>query len=131
VTHSNAELARRAVGDLGALFELLDPDIVWDNERRGPIDQRGSIVGKPAVVESVKQWVGTWADYRFTAEEIVAAGEHVVLVVRESGVGRTSGVPMAHRHCYVWTFRDGRIVRGTTYETKAEALDAVARSRTT
>jgi ketosteroid isomerase-like protein len=122
---SNAELAKRAVGNLQALFELFDPDIVWDNRDYSPIDQRGRIRGRQAVIDAVKAWVGTWNEYAFRADEVLAAGDYVVVVVSESGLGKGSGAPMEHHYCLVWTFAGGRIVRGAGYPGKAEALSAI------
>ena len=122
---SNAELAKRAVGDLQALFELFDPDIVWDNRGYSPIDQGGLIRGRQAVIDTVKAWVGTWNEYTFRADEVLAAGDHVVVVVSESGLGKVSGAPMEHHYCLVWTFVAGRIVRGAGYPGKGEALSAI------
>jgi ketosteroid isomerase-like protein len=125
---SNAELVRRAVGDLGALFELLDSEVVWDNRSYSPIDQVGVFRGKPAVVKLATEWVGTWTEYHFAVDEIVDAGDDILVVVTESGIGKASGAPMEHHLCYLWSFHDGRIVRGASYKSKDQALAALAGS---
>jgi ketosteroid isomerase-like protein len=58
-------------------------------------------------------------------EDLIDAGESVLLVVHETMRGKSSGVPAGHRYCQVWTFRDGPIVRGTSYSSKGDALEAL------
>jgi ketosteroid isomerase-like protein len=82
--------------------------------------------GKAAVARIMASWVGTWHEYRLDVEELIDAGDHIVLGVRESGRGKASGVPMESRYAMVWTFRDARIIRGLTYESVSQALDALS-----
>jgi len=113
---------RDVVGDLVALFELLDPEVVWDNGEYGPIGHRGLIRGKAAVSQIMREWVGTWAEYRFEVGEMVEIDDQVLLAVNESGVGKGSGIPLQAQHWFVWSFRAGRIVHAAAFRTKAEAL---------
>jgi ketosteroid isomerase-like protein len=71
-----------------------------------------------------------WAtvDYMPAMEEIIDAGEHVVVVLRISGRGTRSGVPVAQRVAIVYTFEDDRIVRGKSFTSRAEALEAAGLS---
>jgi ketosteroid isomerase-like protein len=131
MSRENVELARRAAANMRALEELLDEDVVWDNTRfRGPIplDHVGVTVGKKAVVAQLRAWVSTWRDFSFEVEELIDAGRSVVLVVRERGSGRASGVPLDNHYAQVWAFRNGRIVAGAAYEGKEHALRAADRS---
>jgi len=133
MSERNVELARSAIGSLERLFDLFDEEIVWDNSgyearREIALDQTGAH-GKPAVIRQVTRWVGTWEDFSFEVLDIIDAGENVVLEVRESGRGRTSGVPMTNHYWAIWTFREQRIVRGAVYATLADALQAAEPSR--
>jgi ketosteroid isomerase-like protein len=131
MTSHNVELAREAADSMQALFDRLDDDVVWDNTRFGdtiPLDHVGVFAGKPAVIKVLRSWVGTWEDYRFEIEELVDAGESVVLAVRESGRGKASDVPMENRYSQVWTFRDGLIVSASAHEHKRDALAAAGLS---
>lgn len=123
---SNTEKVRAATGDLQALIDLLDEEIVWDNTRYSPIDQGGVFRGKAAVEKIITEWVGAWAGFKFEVEEISESGNHVIAAVTESGIGKSSGAPMEHRYVQVWSFRDGKIVGGSAFPTRAEALAAVA-----
>jgi ketosteroid isomerase-like protein len=127
VPSSNLDLARSAIGDLRALIDLLDEDVEWDNTKPNvPADHMGIHRGKAAVRWIMESWVGTWDAYEFDVEEIVAAGEHVVLAVHERGRGKASGIPLDSRYCLVWSFRNERIVRGASFDTLADALAALA-----
>jgi ketosteroid isomerase-like protein len=124
VAEKNVELARGMVGDLNAMFELFDEHIVWDSRGHAPLDLAGIYRGKDAVMHHVTTWVGTWKEFRFEAEEIIDAGDSVVLIVDEAGKGVSSGVPMKHHYGLVLTFQNQRIVSAATYETKTDALTA-------
>ncbi len=63
-------------------------------------------------------------DYVPAVEEIIDFSEHVVVVLRISGRGADSGIPVSQRVAMVWTFEDDRIVRGKSFTSRAEALEA-------
>jgi ketosteroid isomerase-like protein len=54
--------------------------------------------------------------------------EHVLVFVRFTAEGETSGVPVAVRNAYVFTIRDGVVVRWQVYGDRAEALKAAGLS---
>ena len=122
MTATNAELARGAIGDLARFFELLDEDIVWDNSAYAPLDQSGVFRGKARVIQVITDYMNTWKDFRFEVREVVEAGDDVILVVRETALGRGSGAPMEHDYAQRWTFRDGRVVNAKSYASKADAV---------
>jgi ketosteroid isomerase-like protein len=127
VAPSNLDLARGAIGDMRALIDLLDEDVEWDNTKPNvPADHMGIHRGKAAVQWIIESWVGTWEDYAFEIEELIDKGEHIVLAVHEYGRGRASGIPLDSRYCLVWSFRDGRIVHGASFDTIDDALAALA-----
>jgi ketosteroid isomerase-like protein len=64
-------------------------------------------------------------DYVPEVEEVVDLGEHVLFVLRTSGRGSQSGVPVTQQVAGVWTFEDDRAVWGKSFASKAEALKAV------
>jgi ketosteroid isomerase-like protein len=63
-------------------------------------------------------------DYVPATEEIIDLGERVVAVLRISGRGTRSGVPVSQHVAVVWIFEDERIVRGKSFTSRAEALEA-------
>jgi ketosteroid isomerase-like protein len=80
--------------------------------------------------DAVGQWFGNWfqtfdPSYHFDIEETRDFGDLVVLVATHRGRGRTSGVEVHGQTAYLYTLRDGQIVRGELFQTLAQALEAV------
>ena len=121
----NLELARSTIGDLQRLFDLLDDAVVIDNTAVGSEilpEFKGVFHGKRAVKRSIVDHVGGWDEYRFDVEEILEAGDSVIIFTHETGLGKRSRVPMERQFVQVWTFKDGSIVRMTTFLDRDEAL---------
>ena len=59
---------------------------------------------------------------------LIDAGDEVVAMQRVTARGKGSGVETELRYAVVNTIRDGKVVRGREYWTRAEALDAVGLS---
>jgi ketosteroid isomerase-like protein len=78
------------------------------------------------VIRGSRHYWGTWDDYSVEAEELLEAGPSVVVILRESGCGKESGAPFEQTHPQLWTFRGDRIIRWDSFQTRAEALEAVA-----
>ena len=62
------------------------------------------------------------------AEEIVEAGDGVLVDVRQRGVGRTSGVPVELRYFTLWSFRARKVIRIQSFRDRAEAFEAAGLS---
>jgi ketosteroid isomerase-like protein len=62
-------------------------------------------------------------DYTPQIEELIASGEQVVSVLRISGRGARSGASVSQGIAIVWTFDGGRLVRGQSFTSRAEALE--------
>jgi ketosteroid isomerase-like protein len=130
MSQENVEIVRRCgeafdAGDYEAAFEALDPDIAYDLSH---FPDGRVYRGHDGVREAFRIWMGTWEDYRQERDEIVDAGDEVIVAVRESGRGKGSGLALERRTFGVWTLRDGRAVRIRFYSTMAEALEAVGLS---
>ena len=63
-------------------------------------------------------------------QELIDAGNDVVMVTRHYGKGRASGAAVQAVVAYIWTVDDGQLVRFRIFNTKAQALEPwVAASR--
>jgi ketosteroid isomerase-like protein len=87
--------------------------------------QSGSFRGS----EAVGGWFGDWfatfePGYRLVIEEARDLGDVVFLTASHRGRGRISGVDVQGRTGYLYTVRDGRIVRVELYASPAAALEA-------
>jgi ketosteroid isomerase-like protein len=95
---------------------LVDPDAFLE---------RGSFEGREAVGQWFANWFTTFErGYHFDIEEARDLGDVVFLSASHHGRGRSSGVEVRGQTGYLYTVRDGRIVRVELYASGAEALRA-------
>src|SRR3954447_21354428 len=83
---------------------MLDPEFVWDVSRLEP-PESASYIGQEGFLSFFESWAEGFASDRVEAEEIVDAGDRVVVMVHHSGRGRTSGIEVDQRYAMVWTVR--------------------------
>ena len=115
-----AEDAPRAVS-------FFDPYVVADVSRTDEIDS--AFYGPQAITEFFRRFAGTFEDYRWEIERLTDLGSGAVLaVLRETGRGKGSGVPVDRPLATLYTVIDGKIARITTFHTEREALEAAGLS---
>jgi len=115
-------------GTLDEAAKYWHPDIEW-RAVEGAADDVGIIRGEGRLRHYYQDWIDTMDAMEAHVEEVLFHGdERVAAVVRNSGRGRASGVLTAGRYSVACTVRDGRIVSGREYETRAQALEAVGLS---
>ena len=71
--------------------------------------------------DEVGEWFGNWfrsfePGYRFDIEEARDLGDAILLVARHQGRGRTSGAEVQGQTSYLYSVRDGRIVRAEIHD---------------
>jgi ketosteroid isomerase-like protein len=120
-----ADMDKQAL--LAALPELIpqacDPDIEWVED---PQRADGAIYrGHEGVRRSFERWLEQWDEFGSEAEQFIDCGEDVLVVARESGLGRTSGASVSSRIYSVWTIREGKIARYREFYDEQAALEAV------
>src|SRR5215210_789083 len=99
-------------------------DVVLVFHGDGPFVTGQDVLGKKAVGEWFGEWFGAFdRDYRFEIEEVQDWGERVFVDATHHGRGRTSGAPVTLQAAWVYTVRDGKIVRCDAYSARAEALE--------
>ena len=108
-------------GDFETALAAYSPDVECDTSVR-PEGQMYR--GREGVVEAFRVWRGTWADWKGEVDEIIDAGDRVLMVLRESGRGKGSGVPVEQRTFFLYDLRDRMIVRVTVLLDKDQALEA-------
>jgi ketosteroid isomerase-like protein len=120
------ELARQATdGSAAGFFDLLDVHVVCDNRGFPLPDGRPVTIGREAVTRQYVRWWGTFDRYSVRAEEIIDAGDSVVVVIEERGRGKGSQIPFDARHTQVWTFRKRTITHIEMFRDRSAALEAV------
>src|SRR3954447_19925007 len=70
-------------------------------------------------------WLEPWDSYRVEVEDVIDAGEEVVVLVRDFGRRAGMTVEASVVGGAVWTVRDGRVARVAFYLNRSEALKAV------
>ena len=90
--------------------------------------EAGTFIGR----EAVGQWFGDWfatfePGYHFDIEQARDLGDVVLLGATHHGRGRTSGIEVQGEMGYLYTVREGKIIRGELFRTPAQALEAVER----
>ena len=131
MSQENVEIVRLiheewARGNLRAGAELHDADIVFIPRRDLPDSRR--YLGPEGIREWMRRWLDAWTKFTLTAEEMTAAGDSVVVGVRQRGIGKQSGAEVELTFFQVWTFRGPSVIRIEQFGTKPEALRAVGLS---
>jgi ketosteroid isomerase-like protein len=103
--------------------EVFDANIVWEGIDDAP--DRGPFRGRNEVLAHIRSWFETLDAFRSEPEEIIDAGEKVVIMHHSHGILKGSNAEVDMRFASVSEFRDGRIVSHKQYRHRAEALDAV------
>jgi ketosteroid isomerase-like protein len=111
-------------GDMDAVRESLDPDVIWRAPEEWP--EPGPYVGREAVMRQLEQLRETWDADALEAISIVDAGDRVAvrLVWRVAGRGPESNLEFTA----VYTVRKGRVLLMEYFRDHAEALEAVGLS---
>ena len=107
---------------LEAVAELWDPDIEW-RAVEGAADDVGVIKGHERLRRYYVDWLETFDDLRADVEEVIFdSAERCAVALRNSG--RPSGTTawVTGHYYVVCAVRNGRILSGREYETRAKAL---------
>jgi len=132
MSQENVEIVRRAFAEFeqGNFWvpEAFDPSvrIEW-------LDPLGVVgvsetVGLERLGTTLRTWFESWDRLTMTAEQLIDAGDQVVVVAVWHGRGKTSGATTEWRFGQVWTMREGRAIDLASYRDPAEALEAAGLS---
>jgi ketosteroid isomerase-like protein len=129
MSQENVEIVRKAiayeyygVGDRAEAAAIFDPDVVLN-----PIDEEPSS-GFDAMRADMERWASAFDGLKVTVEEIIDAGDQVVVVAHHEGRGRASGVEVDTRFYEVYKLREGKVARVDEYTERADALEAAGLS---
>ena len=129
MSEENVEIVRRAfayemhgVGDRAVADEIFHPDVVMN-----PMDE-GPFRGRDAMRDDIERWASAFDELTVTVEEIIDAGDRVLLVAHHKGRGRRSGVEVGTRFYEVYTLHEGKISRVDEFNERAKALEAAGLS---
>lgn len=107
--------------DWDAVLGYVAPEFQYDLTRTdSPL--RG-VYGRDELRGVIEDFLGSWESARYEPHELIGAGEHVVVPFASHFRGR-QGIEMTMEAVWVFTFRDGALVRLMLFQDRAEALEA-------
>jgi ketosteroid isomerase-like protein len=133
MSEENVEIVRRLAkgfqrGDYEDAFNFYDLDIEWDARRLREIspDFAGVHRGHDGVRSFWRRWLSAWRDLEFEVEDVRAAGDDVLLLIRDQRQwGRHSGIETkVPPYTMAFSFRRGKVVRVRYYPDHESALEA-------
>jgi ketosteroid isomerase-like protein len=111
--------------DEGRLLEALRPFLTDDFESVMvfPGETR-TYAGMEGFRKNWLDWLEPWATYRTSIDELIDAGDRVVLLLRDHGRRADMDTEVELIGASIATIRDGKIARWEDYADRAEALEA-------
>jgi uncharacterized protein len=109
-------------GDVEAALAVCDPEVELVEAEALP----GSVTatGIDAVRRYLERFETHWSEASWEPEEFREAGDKVFMRARLKLVGRHSGIGVDREWIYVFTVRDGKLLRQVGYDDAAEGLRA-------
>jgi ketosteroid isomerase-like protein len=86
--------------------------------------EQQTYVGIEGARQFIAEWTRAWDDWELEVEDMIDAGDRVVVMVRQRGRSKPTGVLVEMRFGQVWTTRGGRGIRMQMYASQKEALEA-------
>lgn len=122
VERIRAVYERWGEGDFSASVELFDPQVLLVLGPEFP--DAGAHLGTDAIASYMRGLLEPWTRFTIDAEEIVPAGDSVLVAVWQRGVGMGSGVSTELHYFMLWTFRGRDVIRLESIRERAQALEA-------
>jgi ketosteroid isomerase-like protein len=118
----NVEVVREMLADyLRGDYEAALPAFAHDVEVVTALER---FHGPAGVVTEAERWEEIWSDYRFEAEDLIEAGDKIVLLYRQVGRAKGSGIEVEERAAWIYTLREGKIARVEMFQDRETALRA-------
>jgi ketosteroid isomerase-like protein len=102
--------------------ELLHPDFEISFTARDGTNE--TYAGADSFAQAGSSWLQPWREYRTHLEEAIAVGDQVVVVSRAWALPSEGERAIESLITFLWTFRDGRVIRMEHFRTREEALQA-------
>jgi ketosteroid isomerase-like protein len=131
MSQENVEIVQSAFAEFGRgnfwVPDIFDPSVrvVWLSPIAGGEHES---VGPHDMGRTIKEWMQSWEQVTNVAEQIIDAGDRVVVIAEWRGRGKVSGAFAKWRHGAVWTLRDGKVIRLISYTDPTDALKAAGLS---
>ena len=110
-------------GRFRRLDELYDPHVTF--VLRPEFPDAGVYVGAEEIARYMQGFLEPWSRITISAEEIVEAGDSVLVAVHQLGSGRASGLETDLRYFQTWSFRGAKVIRWEAIRDRRDALAVV------
>jgi uncharacterized protein len=132
MSQENVEIVRSSIASynsdgLEAAMAFLDPEVEWFMNLEWP--EAPIFRGHDGIRELSSLLRDVLGEVRIEPEQFVDAGDDVVVFGRLRVIGTGSGVATESHRAWVYTLREGRIIRQLTFADDAEALEAAGLSK--
>ena len=121
------EFTRRFSAGEDVTDEYFDPEIVWDTSASG-LPSAGIYHGRDGVRQFFRDWLAPWTDYAIETRECIDADGAVVLVFRQAGTGKASGVRTEQDFFGIYELEDSNVVRFRLFASREQAFEAAGLS---
>jgi ketosteroid isomerase-like protein len=105
--------------------DLFEPDFevrfIADQPGLGAAEYRGL----DGFVAGWREWLEPWGSYRIDLDDIIDAGDDVLVLIRVRARTARDGVEMEHAPAAVWTIRDGKVSSLRLYLNRDQAFEVV------
>jgi ketosteroid isomerase-like protein len=108
-------------GDIERILDLQAEDVEWRGPQAFP-DLTEPHHGHSGVRAYTERVGHAWREFRIQPERFFDFGERVLVLAREHGCGRDSGLEVQHPTAHLWTLRDGLVVRFQVFWDREEGL---------
>jgi ketosteroid isomerase-like protein len=130
MSQENMELAKRSVDafngrDIDALLDLATPDCVMSSQL---LDASTEFQGREGIERFYAMLSESWEEFRSVVDEYRDLGDHVLMLGRNKGRGKGSGMTIDGPTGAIYDFRDGKVSRIRLYLDQGEALRAAGLS---
>jgi uncharacterized protein len=128
MSSANVEILKRMFdafngGDLAAALEDVGPEI--EAEPSSSFPGRSVYRGHQGVLEFFATFLEVWDEYAAEPTDFIEAGDRVLVIARQRGRGKGSGLEIEQDIFQIWTMRDGKAIRMRVCEGRADALEAL------
>ena len=105
-----------------ASLQSFAEDVEWDYT----VFPDGRVVrGHEGMARFLRRWIGTWEEYELLVDDVIPAGEgRVAALTRERGRGKGSDAHVELEAGFLFTLRDGKVVRFKGFLDRAAVLEA-------
>jgi ketosteroid isomerase-like protein len=114
-------------GDLRPLRRLIeerfDPEVAL--KPAGVLPESDEVHGHEGALRFLATQMEAFEEMWFKPQEVIDAGDRVVVPVRLGGRARHTGIDVEFERVHVWTYRSGKVVRLEMYASKQKAFEAV------